>query len=298
MAQTVQQEVVDGAIAIRDRIATALESSSPLLIGRHGTFEFQCVLWSMKNPDSPMEDKMISVLNTNAGIFPKTRDAMKEWLEAYWLASKLADGLATGWYLPTAEAEKRLVTEHCPNALQFPLRSLEPYYVAPEHRWTRLLENRRVCVVSSFTQTMATQVMKGRRIWPKDGSSILPQKAKWSFVRSYYPPELTNASTAWLPGISSWKEAVESIVLRVLQTDPEIILIGCGGLAMVAAAELKKRGKIAIVLGGAIQVLFGIKGSRWKKHEIISDFWNDAWTSPRADEVPSHAFAVEGGCYW
>jgi hypothetical protein len=67
---------------------------------------------------------------------------------------------------------------------------------------------------------------------------------------------------------------------------------------MPIAKMLKDRGVIAIVMGGAIQVLFGIKGRRWEKHPIISTFWNDAWVWPSEEETPAGAQIIEGGCYW
>ena len=67
---------------------------------------------------------------------------------------------------------------------------------------------------------------------------------------------------------------------------------------MVIAHELKKRGLIVIVLGGATQVLFGIKGGRWANHSVISTFWNDAWVYPSSTETPKGASRIENACYW
>ena len=77
-----------------------------------------------------------------------------------------------------------------------------------------------------------------------------------------------------------------------------IALIGCGALGMVLGSELKKHGIIAIVMGGATQVLFGIKGQRWATHSVISHFWNEAWVWPNVTETPRGASSIEGGCYW
>ena len=88
------------------------------------------------------------------------------------------------------------------------------------------------------------------------------------------------------------------MVAEVEAARPEIVLIGCGGLGMVLGAELKKRGFCCVVMGGAIQNLFGIKGRRWKDHSIIGGFWNGSWVSPLESEVPEGAGAIEGGCYW
>jgi len=295
---TTPEIVAAGSRQIKEAINTALEKSSPLLISRHGSFEFQCVSWKRRNPDTPLNEIMTSILHKNAGIFPKDISKMEEWLASYWQSTCEADGMATGWYLPTSEEEKALVTKHNPKAFQFPLRSLEPYYVDTNDRWTVLFANKRVTVVSSFAKTMEMQVKKAKDIWLAQADSILPPTTTWSFVRTYYPPDLTTRATAWPKNVSDFAAAVNYIVDAVEETRPDIVLIGCGGLAALVAAALKKKGRIAIVMGGAIQVLFGIKGSRWKNHAIISQFWNDAWVSPLADETPLHASSIENKCYW
>ena len=287
-----------GSQQIKNAILDALQNKSPLLISRHGSFEFQCVAWKRRNPETPLSDSMINILHRNAGIFPKNNESMEKWLSTYWQATCEADGMAAGWYLPTSEEERALIKKYNPAAFQFPLRSLESYYVQEADRWTELFANRRVTVVSSFALTMEKQVRKAREIWPKDHESLLPSSTKWSFVRTYYPSDLTSRSTAWPSHVNDWQDAVNYLLEAVEKTDPEIVLIGCGGLASPAAAALKRKGRIAIVMGGAIQVLFGIRGGRWKNHAVISEYWNDAWISPAADEVPNHASSVENKCYW
>jgi hypothetical protein len=83
-----------------------------------------------------------------------------------------------------------------------------------------------------------------------------------------------------------------------LEKNVEVVLIGCGGLGMIIGNKLKQQGKKCIVMGGAIQVLFGIKGKRWEKHEVIGKFWNDAWVWPMITETPNGAKEIEGACYW
>jgi hypothetical protein len=143
---------------------------------------------------------------------------------------------------------------------------------------------------------MSKQIKHIGSIWPNE--SMLPLDIEWNFVRTYYPSDLTKMPTAWSSNIGSWSEAVKDIVHRVLLTKPDVVFIGCGGLGMIVGAELKRKGVIAIVLGGAIQVLFGIKGGRWKNHSTISAFWNSSWVYPGDDETPLHAGTVEKYCYW
>jgi hypothetical protein len=67
---------------------------------------------------------------------------------------------------------------------------------------------------------------------------------------------------------------------------------------MILAAYLKKEGIKCIIMGGATQVLFGIKGSRWQEHNVISKFWNSAWVWPADSETPAAANKIEKSCYW
>ena len=207
-----------------------------------------------------------------------------------------ASVMAAGWYPPMAKNELDFLGEENARAKLVPLRSLEPYYCQKEDRWTNVLANKKVCVVSSFADTMAKQLLKRNEIWQDDTDSLLPPTTDFHFVRTYYSPKITEPRTAWQQ--KNWQNAVDTVVKEVIEKKPQIVLIGCGGLAMPIAAELKKQGIVVVVLGGAIQILFGIKGKRWENHDVISKFWNDAWTSPAEDEIPTHAFLVEGGCYW
>ena len=81
----------------------------------------------------------------------------------------------------------------------------------------------------------------------------------------------------------------------------DIAIIGCGAYGFPLAVKLKKAGKQAIHLGGAAQLLFGIKGKRWESDpafEYVQKFFNDSWVYPDEAERPQKAHIVEGGCYW
>ena len=77
-------------------------------------------------------------------------------------------------------------------------------------------------------------------------------------------------------------------------------IIGCGAYGMPLAAKLKQAGKQAIHLGGATQLLFGIKGRRWEENypSKIATCFNADWTYPLDSEKPKNGGTVEMGCYW
>lgn len=278
---------------IRSRIETALDSNTPLLIGRFGTIEFT-VLWNFLiykkiNPD------YLTVLERNAGVFGDSA-AIAKWCEEYEKACSSADILATGWHPPIVVREQELLKRMKYSGAQCVLRALEPYYWPVEERWFEPLHRQKVCVVSSFVHTIASQIKKGeRRIWP-DGN--MWPSAEWSFVKTGYAPSLALGRAGWeCDNLESWETCVDHVVGEVMKTLARVVLIGCGGLGMIIAGRLQASGKICIVMGGAIQVLFGIKGRRWEDHQI-SGFWNSDWVAPSESETPAGAIDVERGCYW
>lgn len=276
-------------------IQKALFSNTGLLVGRFGTIEFD-VCWESEN--GFITKDAAAVLERNAGVFPSSMDSIQKWVSATKEAFQSADILATGWYAPIVKREQRLLTSWSFKGQQIALRGLEPYYSSLDLRWTNALQGHRVCVVSSFTKSMASQIAKGDVIWPGTAGSILPRYTKWSWVNTGYAPSMSLGRASWEDDPESWEEAVAHVVGNVMNTGATIVLIGCGGLGMIIANELKKRGKICIVMGGAIQVLFGIKGGRWKNHDFISKLWNEEWVYPSIDETPGAAWAVENSCYW
>jgi hypothetical protein len=95
---------------------------------------------------------------------------------------------------------------------------------------------------------------------------------------------------------------------RMDSTEYDIALIGCGAYGFPLAAHAKRMGKKAVHLGGALQILFGIKGKRWEDPNYSVGFgnrtnpylemFNEYWVRPSADECPKDAKSVENGCYW
>lgn len=291
-----QETIAGGAKQICEAV-----SARPFFIGRNGTIETEVLhFWHMNRlgefSQARYPSQLIEQIERNAGVFPNTRDSVDRWCVAYAKALALMDGGAAGWYEPTCAKELALLDVYAPTAFRTPLRSLEPYYMQAGQRWTERLQGR-VCVVSSFAKTIEGQLRKD--IWRGEQAGLLDiSGVEWSFVRTGYSPSIAAGNAEWPAGCRTWEDAVAYVTKAVIATGANTALIGCGGLGMVIAGELRAAGVSCIVLGGAIQVLFGVKGRRWARHDVISRFWNDAWVSPAQEEVPKAAVIVEGGCYW
>lgn len=289
-----QEEINEGA----RQIIQTIQSGKPFFIGRNGSTELESLYHYTQRGGLMMylDLRLIRRLERVSGIWPAEQETFCKWVKDYVESLSSIQGLSAGWYPPMVEYEQILLKNTCPTAFQMPLRSLEPYYVEPELRWTKHLSGTRIAIVSSFTETIQAQLAKGMKaIWPSN--PMFSEDVEWIPIRTYYPPEISGGGeTAWPAHIGEWKEAVDYIVEEVVKSGATIAFIGCGALAMSIGARLYKRGVSAILMGGAIQVLFGIKGSRWETHSIISTFWNDEWVYPM--ERPPGAHKIERGCYW
>ncbi len=292
--------IEEGSLHIYNALKKAIDKKEGLLIGRNGTIELELMFFKLFKA-APLQDYpsyLKQKIELHAGVWPPTSTSLDKWVFSMVEAIRLTDVLVAGWYEPLKETEKKLLDQVNTLAPRIPLRSLEPYYVDANMRWTSLLQNQKVAVVSSFASTIMNQLQRRREVWPDKTESLLPASTEWIPIQTGYAPVLAQGNCEWPKEIQSWDVAVMDCTKRVIKSKARIAVIGCGGLGMLIGAELRKRGVIAIVLGGATQVLFGIKGTRWENHSVISKFWNDAWVWPDPTETPGGAQSIEGACYW
>jgi hypothetical protein len=284
-------------------LATQIASRRIFAAGKLGTSETEA-LWfyiCMRRGETkyPYVSDIKKNMTVNAGLFPATDEALDDWAQ-HMLGEVLEtiDGLAE-WNTLNPIQEGQILNAFSPKSKRFPARSLEPYYEdAAAIRWTyRIPDRTKVAVVTPFATSVGAQWSKQAAVWPT--IPVWNSKVELITVKAHYSPSLSPADT-WPTAVEAggWRVAVRSMVDAVVASGAKVALIGVGALSLPLAAALKKRGVSAIHTGGATQILFGVKGRRWATHSIISTFFNDAWVSPAAEEVPSNNTAVEGGCYW
>lgn len=295
---TTQEEVHQGALKIINAF-----NSPPFFIGRNGSTEMELLaFWQIyrgRSSGDTWPEPLLKKLEQYSGIWPATSESVDAWLKAYTESLRSLTGVAAGWYAPYAVAEDMLLRTFAPKAFRTPLRSLEPYYADPDKRWSASLKGKRVTVISSFAKSIAKQMENPLGIWSavESPETLLPDNVKT--VQAFFPPLIARGDqTGWPAPVKGWSDAVDYLVEKTLETKPEVVLIGCGALGMIVGARLFQKGISVILMGGAVQVLFGIKGQRWANHSVISKFWNSKWVWPLPEERPSAATAIEGACYW
>jgi hypothetical protein len=91
----------------------------------------------------------------------------------------------------------------------------------------------------------------------------------------------------------------EYIKSEINKKDFDIALIAAAGLAIPIASYIKNIGKIAISLGGILQILFGVIGGRWRNHEFWQNNYFNSWWIDMPDKYrPKETDVCDIGAYW
>ncbi|APB35010.1 hypothetical protein GlitD10_2668, partial [Gloeomargarita lithophora Alchichica-D10] len=286
--------------AASDVIKEQIISDKPCMIARIGTSELPVILrytkiikrhqypgakslsYIMKN-DQPFwwDGQVVSGLIYNAGFFPKENDSFDRFGKRMIEDIKHIDILGS-WI-----ADEYQVIHLLNNPIIINLPDLEPYY--HEHPWSEALVGKTVLVIHPFTESIQRQYEKRQLLFPDP--RVLPD-FNLKTLKAVQ-------SIAGNPcGFNTWFEALDWMVEQINQTPFDVAIIGAGAYGLPLAAHVKRLGKKAVHLGGATQILFGIRGKRWDEMPFFQKLYNEHWVRPLPSEVPTDHQRVEGGCYW
>jgi hypothetical protein len=262
-------------------------AAKPALVSRLGASEVSCLRhYSRRRQGSrpvPYPARVVARMSVNAGFYPAVDDLLDDFCRTYLDAASLIDVLGV-WY---NTFEDVVANETCPAATLVPLTALEPYrYAEP---WSRALQGLRVLVVHPFAESIRENYAANRgRLF--DDPEVLPE-----FRLETLTAIQSNAGEA--PLAATWFNALNEMQEQMARLEFDVCVVGAGAYGLPLAAHAKRLGRVAVHLGGATQIMFGIRGRRWDKHEIAM-YYNEWWPRPKPSETPRHAQSVEGGCYW
>jgi hypothetical protein len=222
--------------------------------------------------------------HNNAGVFPVSDAGLEAFAHIYQRALQQVDLL--GFWQTDFQAS--LVNALEPTPALCSLSALEPF--RQTRPWSEALNGRSVLVIHPFAASIETQYRCHRPKLFRD-SRVLP-----AFRLQVLKPPLTHAPNT--EGFTSWTEAFQHLQDQVLGMSFDLALLGCGAYGLPLAAAIRREGRQAIHLGGALQLLFGICGRRWDGDSQIQRLITPDWCRPRSDETPTTAAGIEGGCYW
>lgn len=227
-----------------------------------------------------------------SGFFPSTEENLMKFGEMMVEDSKQVDIL--GSWLST----EQYLNEQLKSASRVHLMQLEPFWGTKP--WSRALKGKRVLVVHPFSETIKTQYNKRHELFLKDDT--LPDFEVLEVVRAVQSIGGESSYKDWFDALNFMKSEIE-------KHDFDVCLVGCGAYGFPLAAHVKRMGKQAVHLGGALQLLFGIRGNRWEDPNYGVKEWgipsgtysglsNEYWVRPSKEEKPKTAGQVEGSCYW
>lgn len=177
--------------------------------------------------------------------------------------------------------------ERMPQANFAVRKQLEPYFHS--RPWTMALEGKRVLIVHPFDESISKQYEKRSVLF--GSKPVLPEFT----LLTHKPPR---AHFGEIQNADHWFQLLRQLTQEVRAQDFDVALIGAGPFGLPLAAEVKKSGRQSVHLGGALQIVFGIKGKRWERN-AASRFFNDMWVRPSADETPSSSGRrMSKSSYW
>jgi hypothetical protein len=230
------------------------------------------------------------------GIFPAEPEFLQRWCSYYVERVRRLDaiGVIDGSYTDHYETFKfhgisgpRFVLQHD----QQPDRS-SPH---DESRcYLPLFRGRDVLLICPFAGVLAERANKEtfEAVWAKTGKPWFHPRSVDALENPYGFSRETQAR------YPTAMDLLEDLARETEERDFDVALIAAGGLGIPLASIIKEQGRVAISLGGHLQIVFGVLGGRWRSNERWQRrYFNEAWIDMPKRYVPDYAETVLDD-YW
>jgi hypothetical protein len=301
-------ECIQDADLASDVIYEALISDKPCMIARFGSTELTCLMnyIGIKHHRNKYlsyfrgetqawwwNSKIINQMQNWSGFFPITQNKIEQFCLLMLQDIPEVDVLGS-WLVGENNFKDQLISSR-----KVHFRLLEPFW--SDIPWTSALTGKKVLVIHPFADTILNQYLNRGKLF--NNCDILPEFKCLNVIQAVQT--LGDGDERFI----DWFEALEYMKSEINNLDYDVCLIGCGAYGFHLAAHVKRNGKKAVHLGGALQLLFGIKGKRWEDPNYgvkewgipvgsYSDLMNEYWVRPGDVYKPKNANKVEGACYW
>lgn len=288
-------------------IGEMIESGRPFAASRFGNTELNFVaLYHMRYefaiPDgypvfNSIESKMDSYQNVmhqfsgaienGGGFFPVNDESARRFVDVMMDVMQDVDLLGT-WEV---YMEEYYIDNFMKNCILSNLYYLEPWF--SKNPWSAKLKGKKVLVIHPFEETIVRQYEKREQLFRN--KDVLPE------FELYTIKAVQTIAGNRDRRFADWFEALDYMYEEAMKADFDIAILGCGAYGMPLAVRLKRAERQAIHLGGATQLMFGIKGARWEAYNYptkAAKLFNDYWVRPGESERVKGRETVEDGCYW
>lgn len=270
-----------------EMIRNALFNESPLLVSRIGGCEMSLLfnyLFQAHRKTIRWNSRVVKEIHINAGMFSTDDSSLRKFANLY--LELLPDINFLG--ILNSEGEELVTKKYCSKTTFLQLDSLSPFLY--EEPWSQMLKNKKVLIVHPFRKSIHDQYSQHREKLFSN-PKVLPE-FEIQLIQSVQ--SIAGKKTNFL----NWFDALEHMKGQINEVDFDIAIIGAGAYGLPLAHHVKMLGKKAVHIGGATQLLFGIKGGRWNDMPNVSSLYNSYWIRPTGDEVVANSELVENSCYW
>jgi len=265
-------------------IKNLLLSNKPVMMCRLGSVELS-VLSRYLEGKKYLSIHKVSITK-NAGFFPPTKKMLDRFCELYIENIKKSDLFAV-WL---KYYENVIINKYANRAKLVLLHDYSSPYFST-NPWSEALKGKKVLVIHPFVESIKYQYLNNRDKLFSD-KRVLP-KFELKTLKA-----VQSIGGRGHRDFKDWFEALNYMKDKIEKIDFDIAIIGAGAYGLPLAGYIKSLGKKAIHLGGATQILFGIKGKRWEEINDFKKLFNKYWIRPFDNEKPSEYKKVENGCYW
>ena len=274
------------ALIGNDAISSALLTRANFLVGRVGASEMKIVNGYLRRRQLPLWTYNRSdrhEIQLNSGLYPAEDKDLDSFAELYLRCVSAVD-IFCAWFIP---GEGKIINGKKFDCLTV-LPALEPYFF--ERPWSHSLRKKKVLVVTPFVKTISEQLSRLHMVW---GYDLFPD-VEFDFVRFPHSQMLMSDNGPRRPWIDILDEASDAINNRAF----DVGLVGAGAATLPLASHIKSLGKVGVAMGGALQIMFGVRGRRWDVDPNFARYFNEHWVRPLEEETPSRFRANENGAYW
>lgn len=267
-------------------------AAGKLAVCERGYLAHRVMLEQERDPRSRRAFELVSAYRALKahGVFPAEPVFYREWAAFYAQQVSALDSIGV---FRKNEAEsmallrchsidtQRTVDYKC----QEPDRSTP---ASPKRCYLSFFADRDVLLVCPFAEFLAHRATKEtfERVWAKTGK-------RWFEPRTVQALELpygfaSETHTRYHTAFDLLDEVQRQISRRTF----DVALIAAAGFGIPLAASIKQQGRIAISLGGHLQVLFGVLGDRWRSRQSWRErYFNDSWVDlpPRYTPVANES---------
>jgi hypothetical protein len=281
----VREDLLGASTSIADGLAVGR-----LFAGRVG--ETELAVWRRFGQQVRQIERLrvLAKAKLNAGIWPPTKSQRLNFSMAY---ERSFSGATHVGLWGNLRGENDFLAWSAPTAQRIPLRALDPVMLASAgvNPWSSALAGMTVMVVAPFAHLAAKQMGRRTGLFRTD-FEILPQFD----VVPLEPPQtqaLAISRASWTHGLQEACRAIDGLVASV-----DVALISAGSYGMPLAAHAAGHGTPVVYVGGALQLLFGITGSRWAGSPELWSLAGEGWVRQARESRPRGSSLVERGAYW